>query len=327
MTAEQTVQCAICPKACVIAPGQSGECRVRINLDGVLTAVTYGFPCAVHVDPVEKKPLFHFLPGSSILSLATVGCNLHCKNCQNWEISQMNPERSQAYKLPPEEVVALAEKQRCASLAFTYTDPIVFYEYALDTFRLARERGIRNVLVTAGYVNPGPWKELCAWTDAANIDLKAFSDTFYREVCSATLNPILRALVLAKASGVALEVTNLVIPTLNDSDRMLTDLCRWIFKNLGADTPLHFSRFWPNYQMKNLPPTPEGTMLRARSIAHAEGLHYVYIGNVACENGATTFCPACGESLLERRGYQIVLDRITGGACPSCGKKIAGVWQ
>ncbi|MDD4735296.1 MAG: AmmeMemoRadiSam system radical SAM enzyme [Kiritimatiellae bacterium] len=326
MTAEQTVQCALCPKACVIAPGQSGECRIRINLDGVLTAVTYGFPCAVHVDPVEKKPLFHFLPGTSILSVATVGCNLHCKNCQNWEISQMNPERSQAYPLSPVEVIALAEKQGCPSVAYTYTDPVVFYEYALDTCRLAHERGLRNVLVTAGYVNPGPWKELCARTDAANIDLKAFSESFYREICGATLKPILVALVLARSAGVAVEVTNLVIPTLNDSDRMLTDLCRWICANLGADTPLHFSRFWPNYNMKNLPPTPEGTLLRAREIARAEGLHFVYIGNVDAADGGTTFCPGCGEAVVSRRGFQILFNRLEAGACPACGRHVEGVW-
>lgn len=323
----RTVQCGICPKACVIAPGESGECRIRINLDGVLTAVTYGFPCAVHVDPIEKKPLNHFLPGSTALSLATVGCNLHCKNCQNWEISQMNPEHSQAHAMSPEEVVALAERYSCPSIAYTYTDPIVYYEYALDTCRKAHERGVRNVLVTAGYANPGPWKTLCAVSDAANIDLKAFSDTFYREICQATLKPVLDALVMAKSVGVEVEVTNLIIPTLNDSERMLTDLCRWIRENMGDDTPLHFSRFWPNYRMKNLPPTPEATLLRARDIARTEGLSFVYIGNVVCEDAGTTFCPRCHEKLVDRRGYQIVLNRIRAGACPSCGQVIAGVWQ
>ncbi len=323
----RTVQCGICPKACVIAPGESGECRIRINLDGVLAAVTYGFPCAVHVDPIEKKPLNHFLPGSTALSLATVGCNLHCKNCQNWEISQMNPEHSQAHAMSPEEVVALAERYSCPSIAYTYTDPIVYYEYALDTCRKAHERGVRNVLVTAGYANPGPWKTLCAVSDAANIDLKAFSDTFYREICQATLKPVLDALVMAKSVGVEVEVTNLIIPTLNDSERMLTDLCRWIRENMGDDTPLHFSRFWPNYRMKNLPPTPEATLLRARDIARTEGLSFVYIGNVVCEDAGTTFCPRCHEKLVDRRGYQIVLNRIRAGACPSCGQVIAGVWQ
>ena len=322
-----SVQCAICPKACIIAPGQSGECRIRINLDGILTAVTYGFPCAVHVDPVEKKPLYHFLPGSAVFSLATVGCNLHCKNCQNWEISQMNPERSRAYALAPEQVVTQAIGYECPSIAYSYTDPVVYFEYALDTSRLAHEQGLRNVLVTAGYVNPGPWKELCAVSDAANIDLKAFSDSFYREICGATLKPVLNALVLAKSMALDVEVTNLIIPTLNDSDAMLTDLCRWMKENLGAETPLHFSRFWPNYRMKNLPPTPEDTLVRAREIARAEGLHYIYIGNAACEEAGSTFCPQCREKLLERRGFQIVLNRINGGVCPSCGRVISGVWR
>jgi len=216
-----SILCELCPKACRIAPGQSGDCRVRVNLDGRLVAVTYGFPCSANVhDPVEKKPLYHFLPGTRVLSLATVGCNLHCQNCQNWEISQENPEsgRVPAYVFPPEAVAPAAKEHGCPSVAYTYTDPVVYYEYALECSLRARAAGLKNILVTAGYVNPAPWKELCRVTDAANIDLKAYADDFYRRICRATLRPVLDALVAAREGGVHVEVTNLLIPTLNDTD-------------------------------------------------------------------------------------------------------------
>jgi len=321
------VQCNICPKKCLIKPGQSGECRVRINLDGKLLAVTYARPCSVNVDPVEKKPLFHFLPGTSILSLATVGCNLHCLNCQNWEISQENPENIEAHVLEPAQLAMLARRHGCPSVAYTYTDPVVYFEYALESSRACREAGLRNVLVTAAYINPEPQKELYAFADAANIDLKAFSDSFYREVCNATLPPVLDALVLARKMGVLVEVTNLVIPTLNDSDADLTNLCRWVKENLGAETPLHFSRFFPRYKMKNLPATPEATLNRAREIAKAEGLFHVYIGNVLSRDGENTLCHACGALLIERRGYTILQNRLTGGRCPDCDAEVHGIWQ
>jgi len=271
------VQCELCPKMCVIEPGQSGECRVRVNIDGVLKTVVYGFPCSIHVDPIEKKPLFHFLPGTGILSIATVGCNLHCRNCQNWEISQANPEESQAVSFPPKKLVELTQKSGCLSLAYTYTDPIVYYEYTYDTAKLARDNAIRNVLVTAGYINAEPWKKLLKYVDAANIDLKGISDDFYRRVCSGTLKPVQNALVLAKASGILLEVTNLIIPTLNDKPEQIRVLVRWVRANLGGDTPLHFSRFFPRYQMRHLPPTSLKTLDMAREIAISEGLCYVYI--------------------------------------------------
>ncbi len=321
------VQCDLCPKKCLVKPGQSGECRVRINVDGKLVATTYGRPCSAHVDPVEKKPLFHFLPGTGIFSIATVGCNLHCKNCQNWEISQENPENIKAHSLPPAALVAAARRQGCESVAYTYTDPIVFYEYTLDSCMAAQEAGLRNVLVTAGYINPDPLKKLCQYVDAANIDLKAFSDKFYREFCDATLSPVLDTLVSAKELGVWVEVTNLIIPTLNDSDGDLRDLCRWIAKNMGTETPLHFSRFFPRYKMKNLPPTPATTLDRAREIARAEGLKHVYIGNVMSKDGENTLCPACGKMLIERSRYTIITNNLKDGACPACGHKVHGIWK
>jgi len=322
-----SVQCKLCPKGCVINPGESGECRVRVNVDGKLLAVTYGRPCAVHVDPVEKKPLFHFLPGTGILSIATVGCNLHCKNCQNWEISQANPEETPAAELLPQQVARLAVEYDCRSVAYTYTEPLVFYEYTLDSCRCVKEAGLRNALVTAGYINEEPLRRLCEYVDAANIDLKALSDPFYRDICRGTLKPVLNTLVVAKSLGVEVEVTNLVIPTLNDSDKMLCDLCRWLVQHLGRETPLHFSRFSPQFQMKNLPPTPAETLDRAKEIAQSEGLHYVYIGNIIRPGAEDTFCSACGKRLVQRYGFQVLENRIQSGRCPDCDTEVYGIWQ
>ena len=303
---------------------------MRINLDGVLRSVVYGYPCSIHVDPIEKKPLFHFLPGTGILSIATVGCNLHCTNCQNWEISQANPEDEglpPAYVCPPEKLVELTRRNNCLSLAYTYTDPIVYYEYTYDSAKLARQAGIRNVLVTAGYINAEPWKKLLRYVDAANIDLKSISDDFYRRICSATLKPVQNALVLAKASGALVEVTNLVIPTLNDGPEQIRDLARWIRVNLGVETPLHFSGFYPRYKMRKLPPTSLKRLETARRIAISEGLDYVYIGNVASAEGQNTYCPGCSKLLIERSGFTVLQNRLNEGGCPDCQREIHGVWK
>ncbi len=323
-----TVECQLCPKFCRIAPGQSGDCRARINVDGKLLAVVYGHPVALHVDPMEKKPLHHFLPGTSIFSLATAGCNLHCLNCQNWEISQANPEETDSYSLSPDEIVSLAREKECPSIAYTYTEPLVYYEYTLDTCERARAAGLRNVLVTAGFANPEPLKRLYAQVDAANIDLKALSNDFYRQICSAELKPVLTSLELAKECGVWLEVTNLVIPTLNDTPEMLRDLARWLAGHLGPDTPLHFSAFTPRYRLSNLPRTPVETLELARRIARDEGLRYVYMGNVMGSEASHTRCPRCDDLLIERIGYQVRAHGFgSSGRCPSCNEPIAGVWQ
>lgn len=328
------VQCELCPKSCLIEHGQSGDCRVRVNIEGVLRTVVYSHPVTCAVDPIEKKPMFHFLPGTEIFSLATVGCNLHCKNCQNWEISQADPAKSPAYLIPPENLVWMAMNELCPSIAYTYNDPIVFYEYTYDTAKLARKYGLYNVLVTAGYINPAPWKQLLEYVDGANIDLKSIRDDFYREVCSATLKPIQTALVIAKESGIIVEVTNLVIPTLNDSEEEFKELTRWIKENLGSDTPLHFSGFRPEYKMDRLPPTSEQTLNRAREIARSEGLKYVYIGNALSKEGQSTYCPNCGLVLIERgwrrvqgRWNNVYQNRLRSGCCPKCNTSIYGVWQ
>jgi pyruvate formate lyase activating enzyme len=319
---------------CLIEPGQSGECRVRINIDGVLRTVVYGFPCSLSpYDPVEKKPLFHFLPGTRILSVATVGCNLHCLNCQNWEISQKNPEDSTAAFLPPERLVKLAKEYHYPSIAYTYSEPIIFYEYTYDTSKLARAEGIRNVLVTAGYINEKPWRRLLKYVDAANIDLKGITDDFYVRICSGTLKPVQEALVVAKASGILVEVTNLIIPTLNDKDEQIRELSRWVKANLGGETPLHFSGFTPKYKMQHLPPTSLGALETARKIAISEGLEYVYIGNVRSKEGENTYCPGCKSLLIERKGYLILQNRLSQeghlsvkeGRCPDCSNYSRGL--
>ena len=324
----QRVQCTVCPKRCRIPPGHSGECRIRVNLDGTLVAATYAHPCAVHVDPMEKKPLFHFFPGEPILSIATAGCNLHCKFCQNAEISQGNPEAVPAYELRPADLPALAEKHACRHVAYTYTEPIASYEYTFDCCKAARGAGLRNTLVTAGYINEEPLRALLPYVDAANVDIKAFSDAFYRDVCSATLEPVLRTVLLMKEAGVHVEITNLVIPTLNDSDDVLAKLCAWLRDHAGAEMPLHFSRFFPLYRMTHLPPTPIETLLRAREVAKQAGLKHVYVGNVEVPDGETTFCAGCGARLVVRQRYVITENRVTAaGACPDCGKRVFGVWS
>lgn len=321
------VRCGICPKACRIKPGESGECRIRVNLDGRLQSVTYGRPCAIHIDPIEKKPLFHFLPGTPVFSLATTGCNLHCLNCQNWEISQCSPEDVPAYELPPERVPAAAKEHACPSVAYTYTEPLVDYEYTRDSAQACQTAGLRNVLVTAGYINPAPLRSLCPAIHAAHLDIKAMSDTFYRDVCQGSLAPVLAAAVIMRELGLHLEVSNLVIPTLNDTDALLRDLSRWVVANLGAETPLHFLRFFPLYRMTNLPPTPAATLTRARDIARAEGLKHLYVGNLEVPEGEDTFCASCDKPLIRRVRHTVTENRLQHGACPACGHALYGVWS
>jgi pyruvate formate lyase activating enzyme len=320
-------RCRLCPHQCFIGEGQRGSCGVRELRDGRLMTLVYGNPCAVHIDPIEKKPLFHFLPFSKAFSVATAGCNLHCKNCQNWEISQRRPEETANFLLPPEDLVAQAVEFDCRSVAYTYSDPDIFFEYTVETARLARQHGLKNVLVTAGYINPDPLREFCQTADAANVDLKGFTEDFYREVCSASLQPVLDALVLYQQEGVWLEVTHLVIPTLNDDLVQIGRMCRWLREHLGVDVPLHFSRFHPRYQLKNLPPTPVETLEQARQTALQEGLRYVYVGNVPGHPGENTYCPHCGRTVIGRIGYSLTEMNLQDGCCRFCGEAIAGVWD
>lgn len=323
---KNTVQCELCPRRCMLMDGIRGFCRVRQAEKGKLYSLVYGTPCSYHIDPIEKKPLYHMLPASPIFSIATAGCNLRCKFCQNWTISQRAPEETPNIKMNPQQVVQQALANNCASIAYTYSEPIIFYEYMLDTARLAKEKGLKNVMVTAGYINEQPLRELSKYIDAANVDLKGFDENYLRKVCGQELAPLLAALKIFKEEGVHLELTNLIVPTLNDDMQTIKKMCLWIRDNLGPDTPLHFSRFTPMYQLKNLYLTPTSTLEEAKRTAEEAGLKFVYIGNVPGHSAEDTFCPDCEALLIERAGYIIKQNNIVQGKCRFCGRSIPGIW-
>jgi pyruvate formate lyase activating enzyme len=323
----QSVQCHICPRNCVIPSGKRGFCGVRENRQGTLYALSYGKLVAVHIDPIEKKPLFHFLPSSTAFSIATAGCNLRCKFCQNWEISQRTPDEVEYVYIEPQDLVKKAKESGSLTIAYTYTEPTIFYEYMLEAAKLAKKEGLRNIMHSCGYINEEPLRELVKYLDAANIDLKGFSDDFYVKMSEATLEPVLKTLKILKESGVHLEITNLVLTGYNDDPDLITKMCLWIKENLGADTPLHFSRFFPMYKLTNLNPTPVETLEKARQIALDCGLKYVYIGNLAGNPAENTYCPKCKKMLIERRGYFIVQNNIEDGKCKFCGEGIEGIWK
>jgi pyruvate formate lyase activating enzyme len=320
------VACMLCPQGCVLEEGERGKCRTRLAQNGKLYTVAYGNPCSVHIDPVEKKPLNHFLPGTQTFSIATAGCNLSCLNCQNWEISQARPEDTENIDLPPAAVVEETLKQHAPSISYTYSDPVVFYEYAYDTAVLARKQGIRNVMVTAGYINPEPLRKLCKVIDAAHIDLKCFSDSFYKTVSKATLEPVLKTLQILREENVWFEVIRLLVPTLSDNMEEIRNMVRWIRDTLGPGTPLHLSRFYPAHKLLQLPPTPIETMRQAEQLAHDEGLHFVYVGNVPGYEGQDTICPHCKKVVVRRRGYSVLSNILKDGKC-TCGEAIPGVWS
>ncbi len=320
------VQCELCPNGCVLEEGQHSRCRARMNKNGKLYSLVYGKPCAVHIDPIEKKPFFHFLPGTSAFSIATAGCVLSCKFCQNWQISQAKPEDTDNYDLPPDKVVNNAIAYKCRSVTYTYTEPTVFYEYMYDTAIIAKKNGIKNTMHSCGYINEKPLRKLSKYMDAADIDLKGFTEDFYSRICSGSLKPVLNSLVVLKEEKVWLEITNLLIPTLNDDMKKIREMSRWIQKNLGADVPLHFSRFFPNYKLTNLPPTPLETLVEARQTAMDAGLRFVYIGNIRQE-AESTFCPKCKKLLIERIGYFVKQNNISDGKCKFCSTSIAGIWS
>ncbi len=324
---KMAVDCRLCPRRCVIPEGDTGFCRARRNSGGKLYSLGYGAPCAVHVDPVEKKPFFNVLPRTYSFSVASAGCNLRCKFCQNWHISQASPLDTSNIPLTPKELVAAARQRGCASIAYTYTEPTNFYEYMFDTARIARAGGILNVAHSNGYINQEPLKELCRYMDAFNIDLKGFSSSFYSKLCEGELEPVLATIKTLKRSGVWVEVTNLIIPGYNDDPGMITDMCRWILNNAGADVPVHFSRFHPMYRMTGIPSTPVPTLERARDIAMALGLQFAYIGNVPGHPGENTYCPKCKKLLIMRSGYNILENRLKNGRCPYCSTKIGGIWS
>lgn len=321
------VQCAVCFRRCVIPPGQRGFCRNRENRGGTLVNLACGRPSAVHVDPVEKEPQHHFLPGSQILCFGTAGCNFRCLQCQNWHLSQNAIEdMAFCYDLPPDAAVHEAVRHGIPTISFTYNDPISFYEYMYDIACLAREHGVRIMWHSNGSLNPEPLEELLKVSDTATIDLKGFTDDFYRKVSSAELKPVLESLKTIRASGVWLEIVNLIIPTLNDDPADLRRMCAWIVAHLGPDVPLHFSRFHPAYRLTHLVPTPLETLEQAYAIARESGINYVSIGNVPGHELNSTFCSKCGRRLIHRIHFEVVGNDIVDGKCRFCGHTIPGVW-
>jgi pyruvate formate lyase activating enzyme len=321
------IKCKLCPQACEIKEGEVGDCRTNLHYEGKLYSITYGNPCAVHVDPIEKKPLYHFLPSTLAFSIATAGCNLACLNCQNWEISQVSPRETRNYDLMPDQVVKQAMSNNCKSIAYTYSDPVAFYEYTLDTSMLAHQQGISNLMISAGYINQDPLRRLLQYIDAGNIDLKSFDDSIYEMLNAGTLQPVLDTLKMFRDEGVWLEITNLLVPTWTDDMDMIKKMCDWLYDNDLHIYPLHFSRFSPLYKLTNLPQTPVSTLEKAREIALSSGIKYVYIGNVPGHEANHTYCPSCKKILIERLGFYLKQNNIAGSKCKFCNEKIDGVWE
>jgi len=322
----KAVQCQLCPRYCITKDGESGDCNVRENRKGKLFSLVYGKACSMNSDPIEKKPMYHFMPGEKAMSISTVGCNLHCKQCQNWQISQTKPEYNPYISLTPEEVISNTLESECKIIAYTYTEPTVFYEYMLDIAKLARNQGIKNVIVSNGFINPEPLRELCKYMDGANIDLKAFSEKFYKDICQGSLAPVLKTIEILHENKIWIELTNLIIPTLNDKELEIKKLAQWV-KNLDKSMPLHFSAFYPTYKLTNLPETPPEKIKQARQIAIKLGLKYVYSGNINDDEGNTTYCPKCRKPLIIRQGYYVFKNYIENGKCKFCNEKIEGVWE
>jgi pyruvate formate lyase activating enzyme len=346
----RNIQCKLCPNECLLEPEDRGHCRNRVHKDGRLYTLAYADPCALHIDEIQKKPLFHFLPGTTAFSLATAGCSLRCLNCQNWGISQRKPEETkdpsgepmrptpeellflvagntERLTMRPEDVVDAAEHFACPSIAYTYSEPIAWFEYMIDTARVARAKNIKNCWITCGYIQDEPLLELCKVTDAANVNLKSFDEEIYRDLNTGKLEPILATLKTLKREGVWFEVTNLVVPTYTDKPEMIRRMCDWLVTNLGPDYPLHFSRFHPAHKLTHLPHTPVDTLLEARDIARSAGLNYVYVGNCRdVPDGETTFCPQCKTAIVERNMFSVLAMRVVDGKCQSCGARIPGVW-
>jgi pyruvate formate lyase activating enzyme len=319
------VQCNLCPNRCILEKGQRGICRVRQNIDGKLYSLVYGKPITIHVDPIEKKPLFHFLPGARAYSLATVGCNLSCKHCQNWDISQAFPEDVTPLNKTPEQIVQEALAAKAEVIAFTYAEPIVFYEYMIDIAKEAHARNLKTVMITGGYINQEPLENLLPYLDAVKIDLKGFTEDFYLKITNGRLQPVLDAIKTVYKTGKHLEIVYLIIPGENDSDEEIINMSTWLKDTIGEDAILHFLRFYPQYKMTNKPPTPISTIKHARDLAIDAGLKYVYTGNISYPEGEATYC-SDGSVAVGRQGYFIKKNTLTNGTCPD-GTQIPGVWE
>jgi pyruvate formate lyase activating enzyme len=321
-----SVRCGICPRGCEVARGGRGFCGVRENQGGVYRSLVYDKVCTLNVDPIEKKPFFHYLPGTDAVSIATAGCNMTCKFCQNWQISQFKPEQVKHTDLPAAQLVELTKERKVRTIAYTYSEPTIFYENVHDVAKLGRAGGVGSVLVSNGYMNEQPMKQLLEHLTAVKVDLKAFTDKFYDEVTGGSLQPVLDTIARVHKAGIHLEIVVLLIPTLNDGEKELKEMADWVVKTVGPDVPMHFSRFHPTYKMQNLPRTPVQTLETARDLAMKAGVHFAYIGNVPLHEGANTFCPKCRTEIIERVGYRLVRNDVRDGKCGTCGRPIAGVW-
>ena len=322
----QEVQCLLCPRECVIPDGKRGFCRNRENRGGTLYTLVYGKPAVVDIGPIEKAPLYHFIPGHFRLCITCTSCNLRCKHCQNWHLSQKSFEELNHYSYSPSEIVRQAKKQGLNSISFTYTEPTVYYEYLYDISVLAKEAGMKTSIVSNGHINREPLLKLLRVLDAVKIDLKGFSEEFYEKICSASMKPVLESLQTIKKENVWLEVVNLVIPTLNDDPKMINDMCRWIKENLGVDTPLHFTRFHPDYELTHLSPTPLSTLDQAYDIAKKNSLRYVYVGNVPGHAHNSTHCPFCNRKIIHRINFDVLKMNMVDGKCGLCGVFVPGRW-
>lgn len=320
------VQCRLCPNNCTISPGNRGNCKVRQNQNGQLVSLAYGKLISAAIDPIEKKPLFHFLPGSMVFSVATAGCNLHCLWCQNYKISQSSSDEIPFEETKPIQIVRDAKDSDCTSIAYTYVEPSIFYEYVLDIAKLAREHNLKNIMVTNGYINPAPLKQLYQYIDGANIDIKAFTEDTYNKYCKGKLAPVLEATKLIKEMNIHIEITNLLIPGVNDDPNMIKEMCTWIVDNLGKETPIHFSRFFPTYKMTDTQPTPIETLEKAYQIAKEAGLVYIYLGNT--QEHSSTYCPNCKQEVIKRSAhYELLQNNIKERKCGFCGGVIHGIFD
>jgi pyruvate formate lyase activating enzyme len=324
---DRRVKCRLCPRECEVADVERGYCGVRENQGGKYQTLVYGALCSANLDPIEKKPLFHYLPGTPAFSIATAGCNIECKFCQNWQISQYRPEQVESTLVPPAQLVSACKTRRCPTIAYTYSEPVVFYEYMHDAAALGRAQGIGSVMISNGYIQEKPLRELCQHLTAVKIDFKAFTEKFYQETCAAHLEPVLSTLQTLKDIGIWFEMVMLVVPTLNDSPDEMKSMGEWILAHLGPDVPLHLTRFHPTYRITNLPQTPIATLERSRQIALDAGLHYVYAGNVPMHPGENTYCHHCKTELIHRVGYQVASNQLKDGRCPKCNTAIPGVWS
>jgi pyruvate formate lyase activating enzyme len=325
--AENKVKCLLCPRGCEVADVERGYCGVRENQGGKYQSLVYGAVCSANVDPIEKKPLFHYLPGTNAFSIATAGCNIECKFCQNWQISQYRPEQVESTLVTPEELIKVCQARRAPTIAYTYSEPVVFYEYMHDVAALARQQGIGSVMISNGYIQEKPLRQLCKQLTAIKIDLKAFTEQFYRDMCAGELKPVLATLEVLKSTGIWFELVVLIVPTLNDSADEIKQMAEWVVKHLGPDVPMHFTRFHPTYRVTNLPQTPVATLEACRKLALDAGVRYVYAGNVPGHPSENTYCHGCQKQLIRRVGFQVAANEIKNGKCPKCGVTVPGVWS